>query len=266
MLLLTQMAAGLAVVLAVAAHLDASRATELRLSFCLWAVLHAGLGVSILHLGRPLGAWRFFLGLRTSWMSREILAFAVFGMLTSATLLTALVPIAHDLLPLFGFATAGVGLVGVFTSAMIYVDTKRPSWRAKLTLPRFFGSTVALGLTAAATVSPEVAALSAAAIVARIALHAWETVTHAALVRSTEDPAHRSALIVSGLLPWSLRARTLLMLGSIGASLAVTATAGGAATAFATAALLAGFAAQLVERHAFFVASPAPRMPGGVPV
>jgi formate dehydrogenase iron-sulfur subunit len=33
---------------------------------------------SIFHLGRPLGAWRFFLGLRRSWLSREILMFSVF--------------------------------------------------------------------------------------------------------------------------------------------------------------------------------------------
>ena len=41
--------------------------------------LNAGLAASVFHLGRPLGAWRFFLGLRTSWMSREILAFGLFA-------------------------------------------------------------------------------------------------------------------------------------------------------------------------------------------
>ena len=47
-----------------------------------------GLACAVFHLGRPLGAWRFFLGLRTSWMSREILAFGVFAR-TAAFLATA---------------------------------------------------------------------------------------------------------------------------------------------------------------------------------
>ncbi|MEY2598307.1 MAG: hypothetical protein RLZZ142_566, partial [Verrucomicrobiota bacterium] len=83
-------------------------------------MLLAGLGGSVLHLGRPLGAWRFFLGLRTSWMSREILAF-------------------HVAVPaVLGSAWAGgdtarlvaIGLLGVavWTSAMIYADTRRPGW------------------------------------------------------------------------------------------------------------------------------------------
>src|SRR4029434_3286429 len=50
--------------------------------------LNAGLAASVFHLGRPLGAWRFFLGLRTSWMSREILAFGLFA--GAAFLATAL--------------------------------------------------------------------------------------------------------------------------------------------------------------------------------
>jgi formate dehydrogenase iron-sulfur subunit len=38
----------------------------------------AGIAAGVLHLGRPLGAWRFFLGLRRSWLSREILVFSLF--------------------------------------------------------------------------------------------------------------------------------------------------------------------------------------------
>ena len=40
----------------------------------------------------------------------------------------------------------------VFCSAMIYVDTRRPSWASSLTFPRFFGSTFLLGSSAAASV------------------------------------------------------------------------------------------------------------------
>ena len=44
-------------------------------------------------LAARLGAWRFFLGLRTSWMSREILAFGIFaGAAFVATALCWLLP------------------------------------------------------------------------------------------------------------------------------------------------------------------------------
>jgi len=39
------------------------------------------LGASTMHLGRPLDAWRSFVGLKTSWSSREIIVFGVFAML-----------------------------------------------------------------------------------------------------------------------------------------------------------------------------------------
>ena len=39
------------------------------------------LGASTMHLGRPLDAWRSFVGLKTSWPSREIIVFGVFAML-----------------------------------------------------------------------------------------------------------------------------------------------------------------------------------------
>jgi len=38
-----------------------------------------GLAASILHLGRPQYAFRAIIGLRSSWLSREILAFGVFA-------------------------------------------------------------------------------------------------------------------------------------------------------------------------------------------
>jgi len=37
-----------------------------------------GLNCAILHLGRPLYAFRAILGFRTSWMSREIVAFSAY--------------------------------------------------------------------------------------------------------------------------------------------------------------------------------------------
>src|SRR5258708_30734335 len=40
-----------------------------------------GFGASALHLGRPLYAWRAFIGLKTSWLSREIIVFGLYAIL-----------------------------------------------------------------------------------------------------------------------------------------------------------------------------------------
>ncbi len=110
-----------------------------------WVALHAGLVASVFHLGRPLGAWRFFLGLRTSWMSREILAFGILSIAATGAVAATFVP----LIPVSPLLVALLGLGAVFTSAMIYVDTRRSSWRAGVTFPRFFGSVMLLGLSSA---------------------------------------------------------------------------------------------------------------------
>jgi Fe-S-cluster-containing dehydrogenase component len=47
----------------------------------------AAMAVSALHLGRPLRAWRALAGLRRSWVSREVAAFACFYALGAAALL-----------------------------------------------------------------------------------------------------------------------------------------------------------------------------------
>ena len=113
------------------------------------ALFFIGLSCSILHLGRPLGAWRFFLGLKTSWLSREILAFSLFaplvmifvGMHLLPDQWTAFIPSAVDL-PL-SVSLWVIGLAAVYTSVMIYHDTKRENWHYRWTTPAFFGTVFA---------------------------------------------------------------------------------------------------------------------------
>src|SRR5204863_8332702 len=45
--------------------------------------LVAGMSASLLHLGRPTKAWRAVLGLRTSWLSREIVGFGTLAPLAA---------------------------------------------------------------------------------------------------------------------------------------------------------------------------------------
>ena len=100
---------------------------------------------SVLHLGRPAGAWRAFLGLRTSWLSREIILLGNFlgAALAAATL--AYFAIGALWVKVAVIAAVANGLAGVFCSAMIYADTRKPLWKAAWTLKRFFGTTFLSG-------------------------------------------------------------------------------------------------------------------------
>ena len=115
-----------------------------------------GLGASTLHLGRPLYAFRAFLGWRTSWMSREILALGPFAILIVAY--TALLWMGSrdgladfnasrmaSMEPLLGAGALTMGLLGTACSVMIYVDTHRASWSLHRTAGRFLGSVLVLG-------------------------------------------------------------------------------------------------------------------------
>lgn len=74
MLTLTQLSAGAFALLPFAP----SRARPVLAVVGLIAVV-IGLAASVLHLGKPMKAWRSFLGLRKSWLSREIVVFGLFS-------------------------------------------------------------------------------------------------------------------------------------------------------------------------------------------
>jgi formate dehydrogenase iron-sulfur subunit len=234
MLVLTQAAVGaLAVDLAVG-HRRATSTAALALALL-------GLIVSILHLGRPERAWRALAGLRHSWLSREVGALGLFGGL-------ALVAVATDSI-LVQAVAAAAGLAGVGCSAMLYVVTRRPSWRAGVTLPRF-----ALG----AAVGGAAVALAAGggrgpALVLAVSL-AVKLVWEAAVVwrLDPERPPERWL----GPVPAHGLARFLLGVSAL--SLALNST-GGPGAALALVAVLAG---ELIERSRFFTAASWTGMPG----
>ena len=114
------------------------------------------LAASTLHLGRPQYAFRALIGLRKSWMSREILAFGLFAGFASlhvaadwarlgpssiADLASGMTPVRDAL----GWAAVCMGFVGVVCSVMIYADTHRETWRGSRTSLRFFATSLNLG-------------------------------------------------------------------------------------------------------------------------
>jgi formate dehydrogenase iron-sulfur subunit len=109
-----------------------------------------GLAASALHLGQPTRAWRIFLGLRKSWLSREAVIFGAWFPALAATNIPALQKYAT-------IPSIALGILGVFCSVMVYADTKRPLWRLDKSALRFFGTAAIIG--AAATAHPILAAL-----------------------------------------------------------------------------------------------------------
>ncbi|MDQ6726004.1 MAG: dimethyl sulfoxide reductase anchor subunit [Actinomycetota bacterium] len=137
MLVLTQASAGAFALDVVLGHRRSTLVVALLLAL-------VGLTASVLHLGRPERAWRALSGIRHSWLSREVAALGLFAVLATGAVVTG----SHGL----AVAAAVGGLVGVTSSGMLYVVTRRPSWGASLTGVRFaLGSLVGGAAVALAT-------------------------------------------------------------------------------------------------------------------
>ncbi|MDX1953510.1 MAG: DmsC/YnfH family molybdoenzyme membrane anchor subunit, partial [Verrucomicrobiota bacterium] len=104
----------------------------------------AGMIVSLLHLGRPLHAWKAFLGFRTSWLSREIVAFGVVAKLAILWVATLwnFIPFLTPYKTLLGVTTTLTALAAVGCSIMVYADTHREFWALRYTAPRFISTTL----------------------------------------------------------------------------------------------------------------------------
>lgn len=278
MLLFSQMAAGLFLTVAVMGAFgdEASLLGAAPLATVAFLTLNAGLAASVFHLGRPLGAWRFFLGLRTSWMSREILAFGLFaGAAFLATALCWAVPGSR--LTLAGLAgAAAMGQLAVFTSVMIYAGTRRAFWALPLTAARFYGTSILLGVMAAATVMSWIGLIGAAdlaselriAIIVSIAVRTlffrWELWSASRALHDPSNLSHRSERNIRELLPWLRPARVVLFILATFSSVAAIVASGAISTIGVSVALTATLASQIFERFSFFTAVTALRMPGGV--
>jgi len=263
MLVLSQFAVGLTILDAFAG--GNSRSTGLA------ALIVTGLAVlaGTLHLGQPLKAWRSFLGWRKSWLSRELIAFGAF-----LAMLGTHVAFGH---PLASTGAVVAGLIAVFCSAMVYVDTRRPFWSAPEAFGKFFGTALLLGATGALVfaalskvppLSLNIGALLA--VVCTLGKLAVENRIHGHLVDEQSpqlSPLNKTALLLNGPLGWLSRLRVacaifgglalpafLFVMGDNGA---------GSQVAVSTPAFCFCLTGELIERHLFFVAEASPRMPGG---
>jgi len=101
MLVLTQAAAGMFVAATIAGATGFTPLLQL-LNLIAFSILNLGLMAAPLHLGKPLKAWRAFLGWRKSWLSREIIAFNQFAPLAAAATALAWLPFLAGKFPKLG--------------------------------------------------------------------------------------------------------------------------------------------------------------------
>jgi Fe-S-cluster-containing dehydrogenase component/DMSO reductase anchor subunit len=219
-----------------------------------------GMVAGTLHLGQPLKAWRGFLGWRKSWLSRELI---VFGKFVGALGLHAVL-----LQPWTAWLAAGVGLAAVFCSAMIYVDTKRPFWSASLTLPKFGLTALLLGWTGTmmfATAGNDrmtLVAVTGLFVALKLAVECSIFANH----RHTPDAPLSKSARLHMLRPLSEIFRGRLMLAVIGGLVLPLLLLLPGTPLAGMAALIFGFCllGELLERHLYFVAEAARKMPGGL--
>jgi formate dehydrogenase iron-sulfur subunit len=277
MLVLTQLSAGAFCTDALGAPLvpDAIQAALGPVhSFVAVAVGLAALGASVLHLGRPLYAFRALLGLRTSWMSREILCFGVFAFLAilyaASFWATPLVPMRGSLRS----AAAITGAAGVACSVLIYHATRRAWWSAPATAFKFGLTAAILGLSTTGLTLCIVARTLAAASLATMASAVAHLLVLSCVLKSfgellalrhirssRQTELKRSALLLLRDLRGYAVARIAFMAaGAAAAGFQIAHPLSIAAAASALTFLLAG---EMVERTLFFAALSSPGMPGG---
>jgi formate dehydrogenase iron-sulfur subunit len=217
-------------------------------------LFNLGMMAAVFHLGQPLKAWRFFLGLRSSWLSREILAFSIYApvpvLLCFLPLLSDFpwgnhlsLAIVHSALPL--------GLLAIFTSVMIYHDTHRALWRFPRSALRFFGTMALFALLGIELANPG----SGFAAISFALLALLKLTTEVLFLRHHKraewSPDRQSARLQLGPLRRILVSRMILALATVAACLIQPWTA----------VLLLVFT-ELLERQLFFQSVQAPKMPG----
>jgi len=298
MLVLTQLSVGAFVVgLILDALLEPAQAAAIRplhaasaLAFGLLA-----LGASTLHLGRPLYAFRAVLGLRHSWLSREIVALGVFAVLACAYAAAVFLTRRQDWeqvpwLSWLGGSVAIVGAIGIFCSAMIYIFTGRECWSFMRVVVRFTLTAALLGvalvwlsirtrsvLAPSHTLRLLIQAHGGQLCGALIALATAKLLFDAAIFRHLlarrMTPLKRSSLLMLGDLGNVTLARYAAgLLGGIVLPMILTQAIGGDASpgglvrfvVLTGMMFVAALAGELLERYLFFAACAAPRMPGGM--
>jgi Fe-S-cluster-containing dehydrogenase component/DMSO reductase anchor subunit len=248
------------------------------------------IAASLFHLGRPQYAWRAFIGLKTSWLSREILAFGVFAVLAAlyagALLLLEHLPAGvRQSVDSLGYVVALVGVAAVFCSVMLYHVTRRVWWSGGRTGVKFALTSAVLGwastlcstfMVAAlrgTPLSPELVAFGQSGVNGLLVLTLLKLGSEASIFLHLRD-RQQGDLKRTALLLWGdLRRLTMCrfglgLAGGIVVPMMFFKTLAPSYPGLGLTALCASLAClcagEILERLTFFTALSAPRMPGGL--
>ena len=249
MLALTQAGIGL---IATSVHAE----TSAPILYAGTIIFFCGMAASVFHLGQPLKAWRFFLGLRTSWLSREILAFSLFAPIP--LILCALpwlpdFPFKNQISFITSLSVLPVGAAAIFTSVMIYHDTHRSLWRFPLTAARFFGTMCSFAALSYAIIHQ---GLPATALFASVSIVKLIPEIHILLLQRRHDSSRWSPDVHSA----RLQLGPLRILTMSRFALSLIAILMVAITPWAALPIL--LTSEILERVLFFKSVQAPKMPG----
>jgi formate dehydrogenase iron-sulfur subunit len=266
MLVLTQLSVGLSVGL-------------LRIEPARWLAIIAAvtgvvaLNIAALHLGKPLKAWRAFLGWRKSWFSREVIAFGMFVPVSALCALAMWRPELQALRGVAAIATAATGLMAVACSAMIYADTRRDFWSWQQCFGKFFGTVAVLGtatsLAVVRAMNPGDAATQRTLVLLLLGSVVFKLFLERRIFAHLVDeqtpgltPLNKTALLFENALGRVTRLR--FGCGVIGGILFPLVFLMQPAFGLAIAILAVCLLGELLERYLFFTAVAPVRMPGGV--
>lgn len=107
------------------------------------AVGALALNAAVLHLGRPVHAYRALKMWKRSWLSREVLMFGAFSAMASVYAASLWLGLRASVI--FGLLTTTLGAAGIVSSAYIYLVKARPAWNTKHTIAEFFLTGALLG-------------------------------------------------------------------------------------------------------------------------
>lgn len=227
-----------------------------------------GLAAAGAHLGRPFYGYRVFLGLRTSWLSREAILFGKYfpaiGLATASFWFQMYTTIGL----LIGWAGVAIGLVGVFCSVMIYVATRRPVWGPVWSGGRFGGTVLLLGVAAAMAADAGTRQWVTPLALSLVTLTALRAALEYRFTQQADNnfanPFTRTLqLLGQKLRPLATLRNVCWGLGGVALPLAWM-FAGGVSQGLAIASLLLMTTAELIDRYLYFASESTPSMPGVV--
>ena len=233
------------------------------------AFVIGGMAIGVMHLGRPLQAWRAFIGVGRSWLSREIVMFGAFASCVLLVLACEVLPLSFPGLPLPAppwHIGSVAGALAVLASVMVYHDTPREFWSGRRSGAQFFGSALILGLAGSLVLNRDAEWVPLPlCLTGVLKLFIFlGLLTHSTPAGSAA--LKRSAiLLMRDLAGWSLARMALLVAGGIvlPAGFFLNESVPGAAGSLLMFVIV--LAGEIIERSLFFRAVSQPKMPGGLP-